>query len=149
MTDAAAVSLSIMKARTTAVILVLAAFGVIAAPPATAAPNGTYKGQTAGESDVKIKVKKNRVVMFESSLYAACGYDSFIITFAYPPAGKKGASTKIKANGSFKVVFNGSQRASFNDNKRTLKGKFKGGKVTGSIKVEGICSGDTTFTAKK
>lgn len=26
---------------------------------------------------------------------------------------------------------------------------FKGGKVTGSMKVEGLCSGETTFTARQ
>lgn len=138
-----------MKARLTSAILILAAFGLCATPIASAAPNGTYKGQTEGELDVKIKVKKNRIVKFESSVYAICGYDGFIITFAYPPAGKKGASAKIKGNGSFKVVFKGSQTVSFNDDKRTLKGKFKGGRVTGSIKVEGLCSAETSFSAEK
>ncbi|HTU16348.1 MAG TPA: hypothetical protein VMF31_14270 [Solirubrobacterales bacterium] len=137
-----------MKARTAAVILVLAVFG-LGAPAASAAPGGTYRGETGGEADVKLKVRKNRVVHFESSVHASCGLDDFTLAFAYPPAGKKGASVRIKRDGSFKVVFNGSRRASFNDNKRTLKGKFKRGRVTGTIKVEGICSGETTFTAKR
>ena len=56
---------------------------------------------------------------------------------------------KIKGNGSFKVVFKGSPDVSFNDDKRTLKGRFRGGRVTGSMKVEGLCSADTTFSARK
>ena len=138
-----------MKARPTPAILILSALCLFAAPAAGAAPNGTYKGETAGESKVKIKVKNNRIIKFESSVYASCYSDNFIISFAYPPAGRKGATVMIKGNGSFKTVFRGSPNVSFNDDKRTLSGKFTGGRVSGSMKVRGLCSADTTFTAKK
>jgi len=135
--------------RTSAILASLALLFGLGAAIAVAAPNGTYKGKTKGETEVKVKVKNNRITKFESSVYASCGLSNFIITFAYPPAGQKGKSTKIKGNGSFKVVFKGDPDVSFNDDKRTLKGKFKGGKVSGSMKVEGLCSADTTYRAKK
>lgn len=121
----------------------------VSVPAATAAPNGTYKGKTKGGLPVKVKVKNNRIKLFDSSVYASCYLDNFIISFAFPPAGKEGTSTKISGNGSFNVVFKGDPDVSFNDDKRTLKGKFRGGRVSGSMKVEGLCTADTTFTAKK
>jgi hypothetical protein len=138
-----------MKSRLAAVSVTLAATLMLAAPNAQAAPNGTYKGKTDGEVAVKLKVKKNRIVDFETSVYASCYSGSYLITFAFPPAHQPKARTKIKGNGSFKVVFKGDPDVSFNDDKRTLKGKFKGGKVSGSIKVEGLCTGDAAFTAKR
>ncbi|MGK2932325.1 MAG: hypothetical protein ACSLFD_06100 [Solirubrobacterales bacterium] len=132
-----------------AILVSLALVLGLGAANAAAVPSGTYKGQTKGELDVKVKVKNNRITRFESSVYASCYLDNFIISFAYPPVGQRGKSTKIKADGSFRVVFKGDPDVSFNDDKRTLKGKFKGGKVTGSMKVEGLCSADTTFKAKK
>lgn len=139
-----------MISRLTSATLVcfalLAGFG---AANAAAVADGTYKGKEAGELEVKIKVKNNRITSFKSSVYASCYIDNFIISFAYPPVGKKGATIKIKNGGSFKTVFKSDPRVSFNDDKRTLKGKFNGNKVTGSMKVEGLCSAETTFTARK
>jgi len=116
---------------------------------AVAAPSGTFKGKTKGETDVKIKVKNNRITKFESSMYVTCYTGGLIFSYAFPPAGQKGKTIKIKGDGSFKVVFKADPRVSLNDDKRTLKGKFKGGKVSGSMKLEGLCEGDTTFKAHK
>lgn len=138
-----------MKARLTPAILVVAVLSLTGAPAAMAVPDGIYKGEAEGELKVRIKVKDDRITKFESSVYAYCYSDSFIRSFAYPPAGRKGATAKIKANGSFKVVFKGSPTVSFNDDKRTLAGRFTGGRVTGSMKVRGLCTADSTFTARR
>ena len=128
-------------------VALLAACGALAAPSALAAGDGTYKGKITGNTDVKVKVKNNRVTKFTTSIYASCGLSNFIITVAYPPAGQKGKSAKIKKNGRFKAVFKGSPDVE--DDKRTIKGKFNGAKVTGSVKVEGLCSADGKYTAKR
>lgn len=122
---------------------------MFASPAAQAVPNGAYKGQTDEEVEVKVKVKKNRIVHFETSVYATCYSGSHLITFAFPPSHQPKRRAKIKGNGSFKVVFKGDPDVSFNDDKRTLKGRFRGGKVKGSLKTEGLCSADATFTAKR
>jgi uncharacterized protein with FMN-binding domain len=130
--------------------LLIAALAVaaVAAPVALAAGDGKYKGHVKGDKSAKVtvKVKDNRVTSFVGNVYASCGLSNFIITVAYPPAGKKGASAKIK-DGKFKVVFKGSPDVE--DDKRTVKGTFDGSKVTGSIKVEGLCSADDEYTAKR
>ncbi len=122
---------------------------MLAAPTARAAPNGAYKGETDGDVAVKLKVKKNRIVDFETSVYASCYSGSYLITFAFPPAHQPKARTKIKGNGTFRVVFKGDPDVSFNDDKRTLKGRFKGGKVSGTLKVQGLCSAEAAFTATR
>lgn len=130
--------------------LLIAALAVaaVAAPVAFAAGDGKYKGHVKGDksAEVTVKVKDNRVTKFVGNVYASCGLSNFIITVAYPPAGMKGASAKIK-NGKFKVVFKGSPDVE--DDKRTVKGTFSGSKVSGSIKVEGLCSADDEYTAKR
>lgn len=121
----------------------------LGASNAAAVPSGTYKGHTKGELDVKVKVRNNRITKFESSVYASCYAGNYIITFAFPPAGQQGRSINIKGDGSFKVVFKADPRVSLNDDRRTLKGKVGGGRVSGSMKVEGLCSAGTTFKARK
>lgn len=128
-------------------LAVLALVGALCAPGAGAASSGTYKGKIkGGGSPVKVVVKKNRVTKFTASVYASCGLSNFLITVAYPPAGQKGKSAKIK-NGKFKAVFRGSPDVE--DDRRTIKGTFKGAKVTGSVKVRGLCSADALYSAKR
>ena len=124
------------------------AVAAVAAPVAFAAGDGKYKGHVKGDESAKVtvKVKDNRVTSFVGNVYASCGLSNFIITVAYPPVGMKGASAKIK-DGKFKVVFKGSPDVE--DDKRTVKGTFNGSKVSGSIKVEGLCSADDEYTAKR
>ncbi len=128
-------------------VAVLALVAALAAPVALAAGNGTYRGKITGDTDVKVKVKNNRVTKFTTSIYASCGLSNFIITVAYPPAGQRGKSAKIKKNGKFKAVFKGSPDVE--DDKRTIKGTFNGSKVTGTVKVEGLCSADGKYSAKR
>ena len=68
----------------------------------------------------------------------------------FPPSGQKGKKITIKPNGTFRAVFQASPGDySWKDDKRTVTGKFKGGKVTGSMKVEGLISGEDTYSAKR
>jgi len=124
------------------------AIAAIAAPVALAAGNGKYKGSAIGDSsqDVVVKVKDNRVTKFVAHVYGSCGYSNMMLTVAYPPVGKKGATAKIK-NGKFKVVFRGSPDVE--DDKRTVTGAFSGKKVSGKIEVEGLCSVDKQYSAKR
>lgn len=130
-------------------VIACLATAAVAAPVALAAGNGKYKGSVKGDEsqDVVVKVKDNRVTKFVGHVYGSCGYTNLMLTVAYPPAGaKKGTSAKIK-NGKFKVVFKGSPDAE--DDKRTVKGTFNGKKVSGKIKVEGLCSVDKQYSAKR
>lgn len=121
---------------------------MLLAPAALGAGNGTYKGNVDGDesAEVTVKVKDGKVTKFVANVYASCGYENFIITVAYPPVGMQGAKAKI-ANNKFKVVFKGSPDVE--DDKRTVTGTFAGKRVTGSIEVEGLCSADVTYTAKR
>jgi len=126
--------------------LALLAACALLVPAAAAAPGGTYKGKIkGGGTAVKLKVKGNRVTSFTTSVYASCGLSNFLITVAYPPAGQKGRSAKIR-NGKFKAVFRGSPDVE--DDKRTIKGTFNASKVTGSVKVQGPCSASDKYSAK-
>jgi type 1 fimbria pilin len=129
-----------------ALLVTLAA--ALLAPAALAVGNGTYRGNVTGDesAEVTVKVKDNKVTKFTANVYASCGYENFIISVAYPPVGMKGATAKIK-NNKFKVVFKGSPDVE--DDKRTVSGTFSGAKVTGSVLVEGLCSADVTYTAKR
>lgn len=132
-------------------IINLTCLGLFAflAPSVSAAPTGIYKGETANGQTVKLKVKRNRIRLFQTKIRATCYSGKYRIRFVYPPPARPGASLKIKADNSFKAVFNGSRRASLNDDRRTLKGKFLGRQVSGTIKLGGLCRAETTFAAKK
>ena len=76
----------------------------------------------------------------------AHGLSNFNMTVAYPAAGRKGAKAPIR-NNRFKLVFKGSPDVE--DDKRTVAGRFNGSKVTGTIEVEGVCSGGGKYSAKR
>ena len=136
-----------MRARLPAVIVLLAVLSTAAV--AYAAGNGTYRGTLdKGANKVELKVKNNRVTKFTASIYASCGSSNFNITVAYPPTGSKGKSAKISA-GRFSVTFQGDPTLDPDDDKRTISGKFTGGKVAGKIKVSGLCSAEGTYKAKR
>ena len=128
-------------------LIALLTLALVVPAVALAATGGTYRGTIdEGGSPVTVKVKNGKLKKFKASIYASCGLSNFLITVAYPPAHKKGATKKIK-NNKFKVVFSGDP--SVEDDKRTVKGRFNGDTVTGSIKVEGPCSASGTYTAKR
>lgn len=115
---------------------------------ASAAKDGKYVGKDEGEAKVVLKVKNDRVVYFSGSPWTYCGGDyGWLSTFAYPPAGKKGAKIKIKKSGLFAAVFKGSPDISYADDNRLLSGTFQGRKVKGSMKIQGLCSADSKFKA--
>lgn len=136
-----------MRSRFLSMLLACAATAFLLAPAAQAAKNGTYKGNVDGDESatVTVKVRDGKVTKVVANVYASCGFENFIITVAFPPVGKQGATGKI-ANNKFKVVFKGSPDVE--DDKRTVSGAFSGSKVTGSILVEGLCSADVDYTAK-
>ena len=80
-----------MTARLTSVLAVTLALCLASGGLAAAAQNGTYRGKTEGEYPVKVKVKNNRVTLFDASVYASCGLSNFGIKFVFPPAGRAGA----------------------------------------------------------
>lgn len=135
-----------MKGRVSLLVSVVLAVFAIGAISATAASNGTYKGQTPGDLDVLVKVKGGKVVRFDGDVYTSIGITSFV----FPPSGQKGRTIRIKPNGSFRAVFQASPGDySWEDDKRIVTGRFKGGRVTGSMKAEGLISGEDTYTAKR
>lgn len=134
-----------MKGRLTAVVMLMLANMALVASPAIAAKDGVYRGKTPGALAVKIKVKDNRVTLFDADVYTSIGITSFV----FPPSGQKGRSVKIKANGSFRAVFQASPgEFSWDDDKRTVTGRFRGSRVSGKMKVEGLIYGEDTYTAK-
>ncbi|MGB2712318.1 MAG: hypothetical protein WBC33_12490 [Conexibacter sp.] len=130
--------------------IALMALLVPAALAAKPKPVKTYKGTTEGGSAVTVKVKDGRVTSFKASVDAACGLSSLLITIAYPPTGvKKGTSAPIR-NGAFKVTYRSDPSLDPEDDKRTLSGTFgKHGRLTGAIKVRGLCSADETYSATR
>mgnify|MGYP001220224706 FL=1 len=135
-----------MKGRAALLMSVVLAAFAFGAFSATAASNGTYKGETPGGLDVLVKVKDGKVVKFDGDVYTSIGITSFV----FPPSGQKGKKIRIKPNGTFRAVFQASPgEFSWKDDKRTVTGKFKGGRVTGSMKVEGLISGEETYSAKR
>jgi hypothetical protein len=134
-----------MLRRLTAVVGLALAVMALAASPATAARDGVYRGKTPGALEVKIKVKNNRVVLFDGDVYTSIGITSFV----FPPSGQAGKFVRIKANGSFRAVFQASPgEFSWSEDKRVLTGRFIGNRVSGKMTVSGLISGSDTFTAR-
>lgn len=133
-----------------AVLAPTAAVLLLGAPVALAVTSGTYKGKLdPGGDKITIKVKSDRVTSFKGSIYASCGLSNLIITVAYPPAGaKKGTSARI-SGGRFKVTYRSDPTVAPEKDKRTLSGTFKGSKVTGAVKITGLCSASGTYSAKR
>lgn len=132
--------------------LVMAAMlvaGWVSAGDADAARNGTYRGVDQGKAKVVLKVKAGRITRFTGTPLTSCGSaGTWLSTFAFPPSGRKGARIRIKGSGRFATVFKGTPGISFEDDNRTLSGKFKGRRVTGFMKIQGLCSAFTKFSAR-
>jgi hypothetical protein len=123
--------------------------GAASAAEAGAARDGTYRGLDQGEAKVVLKVKNGRITKFTGTPLTSCGSaGTWLSTFAFPPSGRKGATIRIKGNGSFATVFKGTPGISFKDDNRTLSGRFKGSRVTGFMKIQGLCSAFTKFSAR-
>ena len=113
-------------------LLLLPGLLLLLAPAAFAAGDGKYKGETKGGVDLTLKVKKNKVVKFTTSVYATCPGGGMLTTVALP----KGKKPKIK-KGKFKLSYKPVKGV---EQTNTIKGKFKGSKVSGTISLEGVCS---------
>jgi hypothetical protein len=121
----------------------------LSAGDADAARNGTYRGVDQGRAKVVLKVRSNRITYFTGSPLTTCGTaGTWLSTFAFPPSGRKGARIRIRGNGSFAVVFKGTPGISFADDNRTLSGRFRGGRVSGFMKIQGLCSAFSKFSAR-
>lgn len=128
-----------------------AAFLLLAGAAPAAVSTGSYKGKIAYQGyDIKFKVKAGKVTNISARMLADCDGDGYSENFLIAPKG----SWKIKGSS-----FSGKKTDTVSHSKATVefKGKFSGGKVTGSIRewdyVDGngiVC--DTLvrkFTAKR
>jgi hypothetical protein len=133
-------------------LLVLAVFALLVPAGAVAArapATVTYRGKTEGRADVTVKVRAGRVTSFKSSVYASCGTTNLLITVAYPPSGRRGASAPIR-NGAFRVSYQSDPTLDPADDRRTIAGRVaRGGRLTGTIRVRGLCSADETWSARR
>ncbi len=128
-------------------LALIAACGALAAPNVLAASNGVYTGKIkGGNTNVTVKVKNNRVTRFTASISASCGLSNFVTTVAYPPAGQRDKSARIRG-GKFKAVFKGSPEVEAD--RRTITGTFNGSRVNGTIKLEGPCSAEGKYSARR
>ena len=141
-----------MSPRRLIVLLALVACAVIpaAALAARVAPTVTYRGKTAGRSDVTVKVRDGRVTSFKGAVYASCGTTNLLITIVYPPAGaRRGTSAAIRG-GAFRATYQSDPELEPQDDRRTISGRFgRGGGLTGAIRVRGLCTADTTYSARR
>ena len=140
-----------MSTLTRTVAATSAAFILLAGAAPAAVSSGSYKGKIAYQGyDIKFKVKGGKVTNISARMLQDCDRDGFSETFLIAPKG----SWKIKGS-----KFSGKKTDTYGHSKATVvfKGKFSGGKVTGSIRewdyVDGngiVC--DTLvrkFTAKR
>jgi hypothetical protein len=138
-----------MRRRALTLPLLLVALAPAGALAARAAVK-IYRGRTEGRSAVAVKVGDGRVTSFRASVHAACGSSNLLITIAYPPAGaRRGTSAPIR-NGAFRVTYRSDPSLDPDDDRRTLTGRFgRGGRLSGAIRVAGLCSADETYTATR
>lgn len=135
-----------MKKKLTLFVILSLVGMAMTTTPALAARDGVYRGKTPGALDVKIKVKNNRVILFDADVYTSIGITSFV----FPPSGQRGRSVRIRANGSFRAVFQGSPgEFSWSDDKRVVTGRFRGNRVSGKMTVSGLISGQDTYSARR
>lgn len=127
-------------------LALLAPGGALAATrPATV----TYRGRTAGRSAVTVKVRAGRVTSFKASVYASCGSTNLLVTVAYPPVARRGASAPIR-DGAFRVTYRSDPTLDPEDDRRTIAGRLaRGGRLTGTIRIRGLCSADDTWSARR
>jgi hypothetical protein len=109
----------------------------------------TYRGRTEGRSAVTVKVRAGRVTSFKASVYASCGLSNLLIAIAYPPSGRRGASAAIR-DGAFRVSYQSDPTLDPEDDRRTIAGRVgRGGRLSGTIVVRGLCSADETWSARR
>ena len=128
-----------------------AAFALLATASPAAVSSGSYKGKIKFQGyEIKFKVKGRKISNITARMLTECDGDGAYETFLIAPKG----SWTIKGSS-----FSGKKTDTYGQSKATVvfKGKFSGGKVTGSIREYDYVSGngivcDTLtrkFTAKK
>ena len=107
---------------------------------ALAAPAGTYKGRVVGASGkVSFKVSGTRVKNFKiDGVYANC-YGGRMLMSVYVP------SARIR-NNRFRRTYRPEPDAEFH---MILRGRFTGGRASGTITGEGLCRYEKKWTARK
>lgn len=135
--------------RPLALLAALALLAPAAALGARRPATVVYRGKTGGRANVTVKVRAGRVTSFKASVYASCGLSNLLITIAYPPSGRRGASTPIR-NGAFRVTYKSDPTLDPEDDRRTIAGRVgRGGRLSGTIVVRGLCSADETWSARR
>jgi hypothetical protein len=130
-------------------LAVLALLAPAASPAARAPATTTYRGRTEGRAAVTVKLRAGRVTSFKATVYASCGLSNLLITIAYPPSGRRGASAPIR-NGAFRVSYRSDPMLDPEDDRRTIAGRLgRGGRLAGTIRVRGLCSADETWSARR
>jgi hypothetical protein len=105
-----------------------AAFGLLAGTAPAAVSGGSYKGKIEYQGyEIKFKVKGGKISKISARMLQDCDRDGYSESFLIAPKG----SWKIKGSS-----FSGKKTDTYGHSKATVefKGKFKGGKVTGSIR---------------
>jgi hypothetical protein len=107
---------------------------------ALAAQEGRYKGKVVGDSGkVSFKVAGNKVKNFKiDGVYANC-YGGGMLMSVYVP------SARIR-NNRFKRTYQPDPDSEFHV---ILRGRFSGGRATGTVKGEGLCGYEEKWTARK
>lgn len=140
------------RANMPAMRRLIALLGLVLLAPAGAyaasAPTVVYRGRTAGRSLVTLKVRAGRVTSFQASVYASCGLSNLLITVAYPPTGRRGASAPIR-DGAFRVAYRSDPTLEPEDDRRTIAGRVGRRGASGTIKIAGLCSAATTWSARR
>ena len=121
--------------------LALGALVVLVLPAlALAAPEGKYRGKVTDDSGkVSFRVDGNKVKKFTiDGVYANC-YGGGMLMSVYVPA------AKIRGN-RFSKTYRPEPDSEFHV---ILKGRFDGGKASGTVKGEGLCGYEEKWTARK
>ncbi|HMJ02388.1 MAG TPA: hypothetical protein VK506_05570 [Conexibacter sp.] len=133
-------------------LALIAALALLVPATAGLAARGTatvYRGRTEGRAVVIVKVRAGRVTSFKASVYASCGSSNLLIAVAYPPSGRRGASVAIR-NGAFRATYQSDPALDPEDDRRTIAGRVgRGGRLTGTIRVRGLCSADEAWSARR
>jgi hypothetical protein len=108
---------------------------------ALAAPAGRYKGRVTGDSGkVTFKVVGNKLKKFTIDGVGATCPSGFMLVTVYVP------EAKIKRDGTFFRRYRPVQDV---DQTITLKGRFSGGKASGTVKAGPLCVYKEKWTARK
>jgi hypothetical protein len=138
-------------------LLIPLALLTLSVAPATAAavPAGTYKGRATNMDrdfrygKVRVVVRNDRIrrVLIESVTTSGCGgFMSVVFAPSDPELKILEGSTRIR-NGRFFVKYQ--PEPSVEDQTTTMRGRFSGGRVTGTFSSGDLCENEGRFTARR